>query len=185
MMHRLILILNVVMSCQLLAGNSMALAQVENAETSKPVIDGDPAKGRELLLNKLFLPRDFHQSVLDEVWRDWPEPMRSMAEKSDKQKRRQMTFSRYGFTPREDNPELPKQFAVDNEGWYAMNCFACHGGQVAGKAYDGLPNSRIALETMYEDMRKTKSRMKVSLSGMDVGRKSPFQWALQTVHPMP
>ena len=169
MMHRLILILYVVLTCHLLAGNSISLAQVKKAGTSKSVINGDPTKGRELLLNKHYLPRDFHQSVLDELWRDWPEPLRSIAEKSDRQTRRHMTFSRYGFTPRKDNPELPKQFAIDGEGWYAMNCFACHGGKVAGKTYDGLPNSRIALETMYEDMRKTKSRMKVNLSGMDVG----------------
>ena len=133
------------------------------------IADGVPDKGRELLLNKLYLPRDFHQSVVDELWRDWPEPLRSEAEKADKKTRRQMTFSRYGWTAREDNPELPKQYAVDEEGWYAMNCFACHGGQVAGKSYDGLPNSRLALETLYDDMRKTKIRMKVPLSGMDVG----------------
>ena len=61
------------------------------------------------------------------------------------------------------------QYVVDDQGWWALNCFACHSGKVAGKPHEGVPNSLIALETLYADMRKTKLRLEIPLSPMDVG----------------
>jgi len=37
---------------------------------------GDPERGYRLLLEKAYLPPDFHQEVFDDVWRQWPEPLR-------------------------------------------------------------------------------------------------------------
>ena len=50
-----------------------------------------------------------------------------------------------------------------------MNCFACHGGSVAGQTIEGLPNAQIALETLYADIRRTKLRLDAPLSQMDLG----------------
>ena len=37
-----------------------------------------------------------------------------------------------------------------------MNCLACHGGTLEGKPYPGLGNNRYALQTLTEDVRRTK-----------------------------
>jgi len=125
--------------------------------------------GRDLILNRRFLPRDFHQKTFDDVWRDWPEELKKLAENATPEQRREMAFDRYGFTSRPDAPEKPLQFTVDKDGWWAMNCFSCHGGKVAGKTIEGLPNSHIALETLYSDLRKAKIRREEVLSQMDLG----------------
>lgn len=127
------------------------------------------ANGRDLILNYRFLPRDFRQATLDDVWRDWPEPLRSKAEKVGSDERRLMAFERYGFTPRPGDPTKSMQFSVDDEGWWTMNCFTCHGGTIAGKMIEGLPNTQIALETLYSDMRRTKLRRGEPFSQMDLG----------------
>jgi mono/diheme cytochrome c family protein len=58
---------------------------------------------------------------------------------------------------------------VDEDGYWSMNCFACHGGSVGGQAWEGLPNAQIALETLYADIRRTKKRLNLPLSQMDLG----------------
>ncbi|MCP4892078.1 MAG: cytochrome c, partial [Planctomycetaceae bacterium] len=82
-------------------------------------------EGRNLLLDYAFLPRDFHQSTFDELWKDWPEPLRSQAEQASAAERRKMAFDRFGLSGRRDAPEKPLQYVVDKEGWWSMNCFAC------------------------------------------------------------
>ncbi len=131
--------------------------------------EGAVREGRQLLLNQRFLPADFHQSTFDELWRDWPEPLRTQAHSASAEERLALAFTRYGFTPRTDEPTKPLQFVVDEQGYWAMSCFACHGGKVAGTTIEGLPNSHIALETLYEDLRATKRRLKIPLNQMDIG----------------
>jgi mono/diheme cytochrome c family protein len=145
-----------------------------NGESKRLSADEDAkqksiATGRDLILNHRFLPRDFHQATLDDAWQDWPEPLRSKAKKSTAEQRRMLAFKRYGFTPRPDDPTKSMQFSVDDEGWWTMNCFSCHGGTMAGKMIEGLPNSQIALETLYSDMRRTKLRRGEPFSQMDLG----------------
>ena len=151
-------------------------AAVLSAQSTKP--DKQPSSkkgssdakvGLDLILNHPFLPRDFHQSTLEEVWKDWPDDLKSKAEKLDAAGRRKMIFERYGLTARKDDPRKAVQFTVDAEGWWAMNCFACHGGKVAGKPILGVPNSHIALSTLYGDMRKTKMRLGKKMNQMDLG----------------
>ncbi len=129
----------------------------------------DAVLGRELVLNHPFLPRDFHQSVFDQLWMDWPEPLRRQAAQATPVQRREMAFRRFGFSSRTDDPDKPLQYVVDREGYWSMNCFACHGGQVAGHTVEGLPNAQLALETLYADLRRTKVRLGEPLSQMDMG----------------
>lgn len=126
-------------------------------------------KGEDLLLNFPFLPRDFHQSLFDELWQDWPEPLRSQAEQATPEERKQMAFDRFGLSLRPDGSGKPLQYVVDDEGWWSMNCFACHGGKVGGVPYAGLPNAQLAMETLYADIRRTKKRLGMPLGQMDHG----------------
>ncbi|MEZ6101854.1 MAG: c-type cytochrome [Pirellulaceae bacterium] len=128
-------------------------------------------RGYDHLINKAYLPPDFHQRTFDEVWRVWPEPMRGLAEQASPEERRRMAFERYGLTLRpDDDSGKPLQYVVDGDGNWTMNCFACHGGQVLGKAYPGRPNSDFDLETMTEEIRRTKIRQGATLTRMDLGQ---------------
>ncbi|WP_425616463.1 cytochrome c [Anatilimnocola sp. NA78] len=126
-------------------------------------------RGYRWLTQKSYLPADFTQEVFDQAWTEWPEPLRSQAEKATPEERRAMAFSRYGLTPRPDDPTKPLQYVVDDKGVWTMNCFACHGGQVEGKVIPGLPNSRFALQTLTDDTRAYKLNHGKSLGRMDLG----------------
>jgi len=126
-------------------------------------------RGYRFLTEKAYLPPDFEQSTFDETWTVWPEPLRSQAEKATLEERRKMAFSRYGLTPRPEDPTKPLQYVVDEKGIWTMNCFACHGGKVAGKTIPGSPNSRFALMTLTEETRQVKLAKQAALGRMDVG----------------
>lgn len=126
-------------------------------------------RGYYWLTQKSYLPPDFTQEVFDAAWTQWPEPLRSQAEKATPEERRKMAFSRYGLTPRPDDPTKPLQYVVDDKGVWTMNCFACHGGQVEGKVIPGLPNSRFALQTLTDDTRAYKLINQKPLGRMDLG----------------
>ena len=128
-------------------------------------------RGLDLILNRRFLPADFDTETFENTWRVWPAALSAKAE-ARPELRRQMAFERYGFTPRKDKPDWPLQYVVDPDGQWAMNCFTCHGGSLYGESqsFPGLPNNRIALETLYEDLAKTKRLLKKKYSGMDLGR---------------
>jgi mono/diheme cytochrome c family protein len=97
--------------------------------------------------------------------------LRSQAEQATPDERRQMAFSRYGLTPRPggENEITPLQYVVSKSGDWTMNCFACHGGKVAGQVIPGLPNSLFALQTLTEELRSAKLEMEKPLARMDVG----------------
>jgi len=127
-------------------------------------------RGYRLLTDKAYLPPDFDQRTFDQLWRRWPEPLRSQAEAATPQQRRQMAYSRYGLTPRPgDELQRPLQYVVDEQGNWSMNCFACHQGKVAGRVIPGVPNSLFALETLTAEVRQTKLRTGTPLARMDVG----------------
>jgi mono/diheme cytochrome c family protein len=129
----------------------------------------DPARGRELLLTRAYLPADFDQEVFDELWTTWEEPLKSRAEAAGVEERRRMALERYGLTPRPDDPSRSLQYAVDGEGRWTMTCLACHQGQVGGRAIPGVPNSTYALETLTEEVRLVKVRQRKPLGHMDLG----------------
>lgn len=126
-------------------------------------------RGYKFLTEKAYLPLDFDQETIDNVWKTWPAALRAKAEQATAEERRRMTFERYGLTPRPDDPGQPLQYVVNKQGEWTMNCFACHGGQILGKTVPGLPNARYALETLTEETRETKLLLGKPLGRMDVG----------------
>ncbi len=126
-------------------------------------------RGYWFLTQKTYLPPDFTQDIFDKVWTKWPETLRSEAEKATPEERRKLAFARYGLTPRPEDPTKPLQYVVDSKGNWTMNCFACHGGKVAGKVWPGLPNSHYALATLTEETRSLKFEQGKPLGRMDFG----------------
>jgi cytochrome c553 len=148
----------------------LATMPARGAESSSTRAETPAQRGYRVLTTKPFLPPDFDQEVFDELWKAWEEPLRSQAEKATPAERRKMAFSRYGLTNtpgRDDGVAL--QYVDDGQGGWVMNCLACHGGKVAGRVIPGLPNSMYLLQTLTEDVRATKLRMKKTLTHMDYG----------------
>lgn len=142
---------------------------------AEPAIDRAAAeRGYRLLVEKAYLPPDFDQEVFDAASKEWPEPLRSQAERASLMECRQLAFSRYGLTGRPDDPAKPLQYVVDEAGKWTMNCFACHGGTVPDgkggvRVWPGAPNSRFALQTLTEETRLAKAALGRPFSRMDVG----------------
>lgn len=128
-------------------------------------------RGYRLLTEQAVLPSDFSSEAFLQVWKSWPEPLRSRAAEASPQQRREMAFQRYGLTRRPgDDSGKPLQYVVDDEtGEWTMNCFACHGGSVYGEPTPGAPNNRYALQTLTEEIRRTKLRLGEELTRMDLG----------------
>jgi mono/diheme cytochrome c family protein len=128
--------------------------------------------GWEVLTTHRFLPPDFDDEVLAELWTVWPEPERSEAERMDALQRRKMTFAYYGLMPApgdDDGSKPALGYIADGRGGWVMNCLACHGGKVAGQVLPGLPNSHFALQTLVEDVTRVKLRQKKKLTHLDLG----------------
>lgn len=146
------------------------IAFAAGLRADEPAVDrAAAARGYRNLVTRAYLAPDFHQKTFDDVWQKWPEPLRSQAEKASLLERRKMAFERYGLTPRPEDPSKPLQYVVDAQGNWTMNCFACHGGQVAGKVIPGLPNNAYALQTLTEETRSLKLDRGEKLTRMDVG----------------
>ncbi|HEY2412619.1 MAG TPA: cytochrome c [Pirellulaceae bacterium] len=144
--------------------------------------DSPAARGYRFLVEKAYLSPDFDGETFAAAWKQWPEPLRSQAEQATAEERRTMAFTRYGLTPRPDDPAKPLQYAVDAAGTWTMNCFACHGGTIpecppsVGNAlrgvpgvWPGSPNSRLALQTLTEETRLAKAKLQKPFSRMDLG----------------
>ena len=132
--------------------------------------DADPARGLQLLLEKSYVPSAFDQETFDEVWRAWEEPLRSQAALATPVERRQMAYKRYGLIERENDPQhRPMQYVVKPDGNWTMNCLACHQGSVGGRMIPGAPNAQFALQTLTEDVRTTKIRLRKELTDLDLG----------------
>ncbi len=131
---------------------------------------GNADRGYKLLTETPVLPSDFSDDVFNQVWRSWPEPLRSRAESASLSKRRAMAFTRYGLSTRPgDSSGKPLQYVVDDKQQWTMNCFSCHGGSVYGKTTPGAPNNRFDLQTLTEEVRSTKFRVGQPLTRMDLG----------------
>jgi len=126
-------------------------------------------RGYRFLTEKPYLPVDFREDDLAEVWKIWPEPLRTQAENATADQRRKMAFDRYGLTERpHDDSGKPLQYVVTDKGEWVMNCFACHGGSVLGEPFPGRPNSNYLLQTLTEEMRLSKASRKKKLDRLDV-----------------
>ena len=139
-----------------------------NVEAVRPETPAE--RGYRWLTTKTYLPPDFDQEVFDELWKTWEEPLRSQAETATPDERRRMAFSRYGLTEAPGRVgRTALQYVDDGHDGWVMNCFACHGGKVAGRVIPGAPNSLYALQTLTDDVRATKLRLGKALAHMDLG----------------
>ena len=142
-------------------------AEIRGEDSSAPARLAE--QGYELLRTKAFLPADLDEDVFNALPEVWEEPLRSQAAKASPLERRRMTMTRYGLTPSPEDPTKPLQYVVGDDGSWTMSCLACHQGQVAGRAIPGVPNSTYALESLTEDVRRTKVRQGKRLGTMDLG----------------
>ncbi|MCO8125412.1 c-type cytochrome [Stieleria sp. TO1_6] len=126
-------------------------------EAGAQELAADAARGYRFLIDTAVMSSDFDQSTFDALWTVWPEPLRSRARQATADERRRMAFQRYGLTERPgDRSGKPLQYVVDAQGRWTMNCFSCHGGSVDGSPTPGAPNNRYALQTLTEEIGKTK-----------------------------
>lgn len=113
--------------------------------------------GYEHLIGTAYTSSSMDPELFENLWQCWEEPLRSEAAIATPERRRELTLIRYGLT---DAPGreggIPLQFAPTAQGEWALNCFACHGGKVAGQIMPGLPNTHIALETLVADSVRTR-----------------------------
>ncbi len=124
-------------------------------------------RGYQNLVESPYLPSDFDERVLDELDKlDHPWPMQDVPLPED---RRRATWMAHGLAPRPDDPSKPLQYVVMRDGRYVMNCFACHGGNLYGTTYPGSPNTMYGLQSLTENVRKTKIRLGKKLTHMDIG----------------
>jgi mono/diheme cytochrome c family protein len=148
----------------------LSLCSAQAALADKPQ-DGAAQRGYRHLRETPYLPPDFDADVFHELWKRWPEPLRSKAAKATPRQRRKMAFERYGLMePPDAKPGEPALGYVDDgKGGWVMNCFACHAGKVAGKVIPGAPNTHLDLQSLTEDVRATKIRLGKKLTHMDLG----------------
>jgi hypothetical protein len=147
----------------------LAAALAESAAGEGGDFVPNPQRGYELLLTKAYVPAAFDDESFAEVWKSWEEPLRSWAAKASAGERRRMAFRRYGLDERPgDDRGRPLQYVVDDAGRWTINCLACHQGSVAGKISPGAGNTRYAMETLAEDIRKTKLRLGKPFAELDL-----------------
>ncbi len=134
------------------------------------VLAGEPLEGLRVIREKPFVPPDFDEDVFNALWTAWPEPEHSRAKAASPDERRQLTFAYYGITPApaEIPGELPALGYTKHRNGWTMNCLACHGGQLNGTPFPGLPNSHYALQTLVEDVLLVKLQQGKKLSHLDL-----------------
>ncbi|MEO1616947.1 MAG: hypothetical protein AAFV88_13910 [Planctomycetota bacterium] len=156
----------------LIAGITLSGADCAAAEPDRSDSTSTTAaeRGYRFLTERAVLPGDFTQSTVDALWTVWPEPLRSEAEKATPEQRREMIYERYGLTIRPgDDSGKPLQYVVEKNGRWTMNCFSCHGGNVYGKPTPGAPNNRFALQSLTEEIGKTKITQGLLPGRMELG----------------
>lgn len=129
-------------------------------------------RGYRQLRTKAYLPPDFDDEVFRELWKTWPEPLRSEAEQATLAERRRMAFARYGLIEPPDDgygSETALGYTADGQGGWVMNCLACHAGRVAGRVIPGAPNTHYDLQTLTDAVRLTKIRLLKPFTHMDLG----------------
>lgn len=118
----------------------------------------DPAEGYRILLNEPMGTRVLKEADIDRLWMVWEPEERAKAEAASPEERRQMTFARYGWAERiNDDSGLPLDYTRDGQGGLVTNCFACHGGKVAGRTIPGAGNTHVDLTTLATDVRRLEA----------------------------
>lgn len=127
----------------------------------------DARAGYYHLVENVYLPSDFDEDVLNGL--DRVEHVWGLSDVPRNPGSRRDTWTAYGLAPRPDNPDLPLQYVKNSNQQYAMNCFACHGGNLHGTTYPGAPNTTYALESLTEQVRKVKIAINKPMTHMDIG----------------
>ncbi len=129
-----------------------------SAAESQALISEPDHPGWRILRSRAFLPPDFDQATFDALFLNWPDAERSAAAALPIEERRRRIADYYGLTlnPWARNGEFDLLGYVRTDRGWAMNCLSCHGGEVAGVPYPGVGNNRLALQTLTEDVRRTK-----------------------------
>lgn len=139
-------------------------------------------QGYQHLVESTYLPADFDSEVIQRLALESkvPVPFRGIPNFRSPQANYLVKF---GIWPRpeliaKDEPlsagesadaaQMPLQY-VAHGGQFAMNCFACHGGNVFGASFPGAPNNTYMLSALTEEVRMTKIRLGKKLTHMDVG----------------
>jgi mono/diheme cytochrome c family protein len=126
--------------------------------------------GWRILKSRPFLPPDFDQATFDQLHLNWPEVDRAAVTEIPLAGRRIAIARHYGLTlnpwAKEGDFDL-LGYVKTHRGW-VMNCLACHGGMINGTPYPGLGNNRFALQTLTEDVRRTKLFGLKKLSHLDL-----------------
>ena len=153
----------------ILAVGLLVFAGAQAFGEDEPAPAPSAARGYRHLLERPYVPSPFTDKIFDNLWQSWPEEGRKAAEKLTPAERRKRTFERYGLTTRPgDDSGLPLQYVVTKDGAWHTNCFACHGGQIEGQVIPGLPNYRYAMQSIVEDVRKTKKILGIPYGAGDL-----------------
>ena len=141
------------------SGLLLACSSASLADDAPPSAE----RGLELLTSKPYLSGDFDRSVFDALWAVWPEPARSQAKAASAAERRKLILARYGLHEAPgfggDLSEPPAGYVENDAGKWAINCFVCHAGSVAGLPTTfGLGNSHFAMHTLIRDQFAVKLR---------------------------
>lgn len=128
-----------------------------------------PERGWELLRGRAYLPADFDQADYDNLWTMWSAGERNEAAGMPLDERRKAIARHYGLVVDPDAPagEFRLLGYVSTPQGFAMNCLACHGAMLEGRAFAGLGNNRTALQSLTEDVRLVKLLKLKSLGHLD------------------
>jgi len=150
---------------------AVCLAQATGEADAPNEVPETPAqRGFRWLRTKPYLPADFTHSTFEQLWENWPEPLRSQAERASPAERRKLAFSRYGMIEDPAQPNGPALgYTPDGKGGWCMNCLACHSGKVGGQPILGVPNSHFALQTLTNDVALYKLKNGLRLGHMEMG----------------
>ncbi len=112
-------------------------------------------RGWHYLIEKNYGEPTLTEERFEQLWKTWPEPLRTEAEQATPEQRRALAFSRYGFVA-DPNPDskrtAPLNVADSGDGRWTLNCLSCHQGKVAGRVIPGVPNSHFAFQTLANDL---------------------------------
>ena len=153
---------------------ALLMALPTGAAQGPDELESAPQRGLRLLRTEPYGKADLQVSHFDELWRYWPESLRSQAENATPTERRQMALHHYGMVSDPDDPMLPPLGVVDDQqGGWVMNCLSCHQGTVAGKVIWGVGNNRFAFQTLIDDVVKllvdTKQPVNPLMRFLDLG----------------
>jgi mono/diheme cytochrome c family protein len=118
-------------------------------------------RGYQHLTQRPYLPADFDERVMERLVVGVHAKSGTLGEPA--------VWDTYGLSANPEEPGRALQYVRTESGEYAMNCFACHGGNTFGVSFPGAPNTSYALQSLVEAVRRVKLQDKIPLTHMDIG----------------